>query len=141
SLVGPSLTSQTLVATTANGNIVDTDIVLNPLLTFSTTGAPDTYDLQSVLTKALGNSLGANNSAVLGAALCFSTAPNSTIQQTLSPEDIAFVSAVYPASGSSGYATISGTLSLDGAPLRNVLISVVDPAAGTALSGLTSYVD
>jgi hypothetical protein len=141
SLVGPSLTSQTLLATNALGTILDSDIVLNPVLTFSTTGAPGTFDLQSVLTKALGNSLGANNSAVLGAALCFSTAPNSTVQQTLSPEDVTFVSAVYPASDASPFATIGGTLTLNGSPLRNALISLVDPSEGTALSALTSYAD
>jgi len=141
SLVGPSLTSQTLLAANSSGNLLDTDIVLNPVLTFSTTGAADTYDLQAVLTKALGNSLGANNSAVLGAALCFSTGVNSTVQQTLSPEDVAFVNAVYPAAGYSNFATISGTLSMNGSPLRNVLISLVDPTVGTALTGLTSYLD
>src|SRR4029077_14700409 len=110
-------------------------------LTFSSTGAPNTYDLQAVFTKQLGNALGISNSGVIGSALfVFSSASDST-KENLSPDDIAGVSGLYPASGDPTYGTLTGTLTLNGAPLRNVLISAVDPASGTALATLTKPTD
>ena len=138
SLVGPGLSSQTIVIATGSGTILDTDILLNPTLSYSTTGAPNTYDVQAVVTKALGAALGSASSVVFGAAMGVTVGPNETIQQTLSPDDIAFVSAVYPADpANSTYGTLSGTLTLNGAPLRTAVISAVDPVAGTALATVT----
>ncbi len=138
SLVGPGLSSQTIVAASGSGLILDSDILLNPTLTYSTTGAPNTYDVQAVITKALGAALGSASSVVFGAAMGVTVGPNETIQQTLSPDDVAFVSAVYPADpGNSPYGTLSGTLTLNGAPLRTAVISAVDPVAGTALATVT----
>jgi hypothetical protein len=78
---------------------------------------------------------------VVGASLYFDTQPNETVKQILSPEDIAFVSAVYPADGPSPYGTLGGTLTMNGAPLRNALISAVDTGSGAAFSAITSQVD
>jgi hypothetical protein len=140
SLVGPSLTSQTILAATSQGTILDSDIVLSPTVTYSTTGAPNTYDLQAVLTKALGHSLGAASSGVLGAALCVTVGMNSTIPRTLSPDDIAFASAVYPADPTnSANGTISAALTLAGAPLRTAVVNVVDPVGGAAFSTVTDH--
>jgi hypothetical protein len=139
SAMGAGLASLTLVTTSSSGNIIDTDILLNPTLTFSTNGTPDTYDLQAVLTKALGNSLGASNSGVIGAALFYATGVNSLVQRSLSPEDMAFVSAVYPSSGGAGGGTLSGTLTMQGRVLRNALISIADPDAGSAFTTLTDF--
>ena len=139
SMLGNALSSLTIVAATSAGNIVDSDIILNPVNTYSSTGAPDTYDLQAVLTKALGASLGANSSGVYGAALCVTVGMNSTVPRTLSPDDIAFASAVYPADPTNpNYGALSGTLTLGGAPVRTALVSAVDPVAGTALATLTN---
>ena len=132
----------TLPITAARGStILDTDILFNPIYTFSTTGAPNTFDLQSAVTSDLGIVLGAAHSAVVGASLYFDTQPNETVKRILSPEDIAFVSAVYPADGPSPYGTLGGTLTLNGAPLRNALISAVDTGSGAAFSAITSQVD
>ena len=140
SLLGDSYL--TLPITAASGTtILDTDILFNPIYTFSTTGAPNTFDLQSALTSDLGIVLGAAHSAVVGASLYFDTQPNETVKQILSPEDIAFVSAVYPADGPTPYGTLGGTLKLNGAPLRNALITAVDTGSGAALSAITSQVD
>ena len=132
----------TLPITAARGStILDTDILFNPIYTFSTTGAPNTFDLQSAVTSDLGIVLGAAHSAVVGASLYFDTQPNETVKQILSPEDIAFVSAVYPADGPAPYGTLGGTLTMSGAPLRNALISAVDTGSGAAFSAITSQVD
>ena len=83
----------------ADGAITDTDIIFNPRYTFSTTFADDTMDLQSVVTHESGHALGANHTNVLGAAMFQSGLANNNCQASLSSDDIAFVSSLYPASG------------------------------------------
>ncbi len=126
SMLGPTLAALTVVAA-AGTNILDTDIIFNPVLTFSSTLAPNTHDLQATFTKALGNSLGAANSAVVGAALFIDSSPAETVKRTLSPDDIAFLNTIYPAQGTaSPFGTITGTLTMNGSPLHNAMIVVFD---------------
>jgi hypothetical protein len=141
SMVGPTLAALTVIAA-AGTSILDSDIIFNPVLTFSSTLAPNTYDLQSSLTKQLGNALGAANSAVVGAALFIDSSHNETVKRTLSPDDIAFLSTIYPAQGiTSPFGTITGTLTMNGAPVKDGLVSFLDPAAGTPISVLSSEID
>jgi len=44
----------TLINSTPNGQVIETDIALNPSAVFSTTLQPNTYDLQSVITHEFG---------------------------------------------------------------------------------------
>lgn len=144
SMLGPDLTALTVVAADASsGTILDSDIIFNPAFSFSTTGAPKTYDIQSVFTKQFGNSLGAANGAVIGGALFVFSAPNETIKQVLSQDDVAFAIGVYPAAAASTtYGTLKGTLTLNGAPLKNGLVTAVDTSgSGIALSTLSSEAD
>ncbi len=80
---------------TPDGKIVETDILFNPIYKFSTTRETGTYDIQSVAAHELGHALGANHSGVLGATMYQDTAPGQIGQRRLSPDDIAFASAVY----------------------------------------------
>jgi hypothetical protein len=50
SILGPSLTAVTNLFVSGT-TILNSQIFLNPVLTHSTTGAPNTYDLQSAFTK------------------------------------------------------------------------------------------
>src|SRR5262249_16994593 len=111
--------------------------IFNPVLSFSTTGVAKTYDLQAVFTKQLGNALGIGNSGVIGSALFVFNSAQEISKEILSPDDVAGASGLYPAMGSSVYGTLGGTLNLNGAPLRNALVSVVDTNTGAALATLT----
>ena len=66
SVVGSAL-AITVASFYSDGTIADADIVFNPTITFSTTLAPNTYDLQSVATHEMGHALGANHSGVVSA--------------------------------------------------------------------------
>jgi uncharacterized protein (TIGR03437 family) len=122
-------------------NIVDSDIIFDPVYQFSTTGAAGTYDLQSVLTHELGHSLGANHTNILSATMFYAVAMQDTHERALSADDIAFVSALYPANGGNGYGVISGTATIGGAPLMGGAIAAVDPNTGITVGGFSSVTD
>ena len=142
SALGPALAATTRVASSSNtGLIGDTDILFNPVLTFSSTNAPKTYDLQAVFTATLGYALGATYSPIIASPLSTFGVVNEPFRQVLTPDDLAFAAGVYP-DGSATYGTLTGTLTLNGAPLRNALITAVDASgSGVVISTLTSPKD
>ena len=112
------------------GGIVDTDIILNPTKTFSTTGAANTFDLQAVLTHELGHALGANHTGILGAVMF---QYNTLAQRSLSTDDLALVNLVYPSTtGPVGFGTISGAVTgISG----TALLTMVDATTGANTFG------
>lgn len=130
--------NQGLVSCNANctypaGGITDSDIILNPAYTFSTTGAANTHDLQAVLLHELGHSLGANHTGILGASMFqFPT------QRYLTTDDLAFVNSVYPGGGAA-LGTIGGTVTTsNGAGVPYALLTAFDAAAGVTAGGMTN---
>jgi hypothetical protein len=80
--------------------IVEFDIEFNDFHTWSTTGAPGTYDVQSVATHELGHALTLRD--LYGSADSEKTmyglgSPGETKQRTLESEDEAGISYIYPA--------------------------------------------
>lgn len=142
SFLGDAVAITAISYSVPDGAITDTDIIFNPKYTFSTTFADNTADLQSFVTHELGHALGANHTNVLGAAMFQSAPANDNRQASLSSDDVAFVSALYPAVGGNGYATVSGRATLSGGlPIRGGLVTVVNPANGITVSGLTGLSD
>ena len=132
----------TAIAYTADGAMIDTDIIFNPKYTFSTTFAEGTVDLQAVVTHELGHALGANHTNVLGAAMFQSTLANDNRQASLSSDDLAFVSSSYPAAGGNGYATVTGRATFNGGvPIRGGFVTVLNPSNGVTVSGLIGVTD
>jgi uncharacterized protein (TIGR03437 family) len=119
---------------TGSGAILDTDIILNPADTFSTTGTKGTYDLQSVMTHELGHALGANHSGLLGASMYPYSYGNT--QRYLSADDLAFVTSAYP--GTSEPGTISGDVTLAGEPVPFALVVMMDTSSGVTLGALAN---
>ena len=136
SLLGSALAITELSWSSGSGVINSSDIVVNPQYSFSTvspftlTGAP--YDLQAVLTHELGHALGADHTNVLaGTMYPFAV---GAFQATLSSDELAFLNAVYPSSGSPASGTISGRVTLaGGTAVANPLIGIVDPATGVTV--------
>src|SRR5258708_10455606 len=70
-----------------DGRIIETDIIFNPTVTFSTNLAPKTYDLQAVAAHEMGHALGANHSALLSSTMFQSTSAQTARQAQLSAHD------------------------------------------------------
>ena len=142
SVVGPAL-AFTVVAYYDNGNIADADILFNPTLPFSTTLAPNTFDLQSVAAHEMGHALGASHSGLLTSTMFQAVVAQNNSPATLSPDDLAFASDAYPAGATaSTYGVISGAVTLaSGAPVPGALLVAVDPVAGVTIGGFSSLVD
>lgn len=91
------------------GQLLDADILFNPSVNFSTAGG-STQDLQTVATHEIGHFFGLSHSSI-ARAMMFPFAPN--LQTTLSYDDVAGISALYPSSSPAVPTTvISGTVRL-----------------------------
>jgi len=122
----------------AAGDITDSDIILNPAFTFSTTGVAGSHDLQAVLTHELGHSLGANHTGLIGGTMY--PYINGISPRYLSTDDLAFVSSVYPLpSAPAPFGTISGTITTtQGTGVAFGLITMIDTTGGSTIGGLTN---
>jgi uncharacterized protein (TIGR03437 family) len=158
SAVGPYLAITLYTYRISDGTMSDTDVIFNPKIvedgrqvSFSTTHEDNTYDLQSTLTHELGHSLGATHSGVRGATMyqsagevgAFITANEADAWATLSADDIAFVTSVYPAPGAAGqFGTISGTVKFDtGTAVFGALVIATDTTQGIMLGGIANNTD
>jgi len=142
SVVGSAL-AVTVATFFTDGRILDADIVFNPTVTFSTTLAPKTFDLQSVATHEMGHALGANHSGVLSASMFYGTEEQSNSQSMLSADDAAFLTNSYPAPGSAEqYGVISGAvLRSTGDPVFGAFLVATDPSTGVTVGGFSSLTD
>ena len=142
SIVGSAL-AVTVATFFTDGRIVDADIVFNPTVTFSTTLAPKSFDLQSVATHEIGHALGANHSGVLSATMFYGMEEQSNSQSLLSADDAAFLTSSYPGEGSAEqYGVISGTISrTTGDPILGAFLVATDPSTGVTVGGFSSLTD
>ncbi|HVW07222.1 MAG TPA: matrixin family metalloprotease, partial [Bryobacteraceae bacterium] len=112
------------------GSIIDSDIVINPYVQFSTTGAAGTTDFQAVMTHEMGHVLGMNHSTLLGATMY----PYASMHERhLSADEKAFVANFY-ATGATATGIVSGTVTLGASPLKFGVVVL------TELSGTGSMI-
>lgn len=139
SIVGDAV-AITRTFTNSFGEITDTDILFNPTLPFSTTLQTNTFDIQTVVAHELGHALGSSHSGLLAATMFFAVRRANNLQATLSPDDIAFATEVYPEPGAAaGLGSITGSVSLtSGGPVPGALVAAVDPSTGTLLGSITA---
>ena len=107
-------------ATQFAGQIIKADIVFNPAVQFDTGGGTG-QDLQTVATHEIGHFFGLDHSAIARAVM-YPFAPSTLT--TLSYDDVAGISALYPKSTSDvAMGTISGTVTLNGSPVFGAHVS------------------
>jgi hypothetical protein len=80
----------------SSGTIVDADTHYNPGYKWSTTGAYDAIDVQSVATHEIGHQLGLDHTSVTEATMFYATGQGDTHQRSLDSDDITGLCAIYP---------------------------------------------
>jgi len=141
---GSDSPGRTRVFYDSGGAIVEADIALNPAETFSTDGAPGTYDLESTLTHEVGHLLGLEHSAVIGATMQPRQAKNGVYglpaltQRALAADDIAGARSLYGSSADMG--SISGKLLINrgngaGISTSGVVVFAEDIGTGKVVAG------
>lgn len=120
----------------AAGDIYDSDVILNPEYSFSTTGVgSNVHDLQATILHEMGHSLSANHTGILGASMFqFPT------QHFLTTDDLTFVESAYPLpTGAAPLGTISGTVTVaGGGPAPYALLTAFDTTEGITVGGVTN---
>lgn len=93
-----TLALTTITFEVPTGKILDADVEINSFRidNLSTTGAPDTSDLQSILTHEAGHFLGLAHSTVASATMNANYRPGQISFRSLDPDDQAGICAVYP---------------------------------------------
>ena len=77
------------------GAMTDADILYNPSYKWSTTGAKDAYDLQSVATHEIGHQLGLTHSSHNAATMYYAAGKGNTSIRSLHSDDIAGLCQMY----------------------------------------------
>jgi hypothetical protein len=101
----------TITSTDNSANLTDADIAFNPGRNFSTDNSGN-QDLETVAVHEIGHFFGLAHSGVVK-AIMFPFAPS--LERTLSYDDVAAISVLYPGTISVSVQNISGTVRLNGA--------------------------
>lgn len=119
------------------GTIIDSDVILNPYITFSTDNSANTVDLQGTITHELGHLIGMNHSELLGTTMYPFTSYNVKEWRRITTDEKAFTVATYPVSAGTT-ATISGTVTLSSSPVGFGLVTLMDQTKGKTFQTMTS---
>jgi hypothetical protein len=147
------LASTSFVVDDVTGELLDTDIFFNSAFNWSTAGAANRYDVESIAVHEIGHLSGLGHSAlgeteltangrrVIAAEsvmfpLAFSA--GTTAGRTLRADDIAGISDIYPDGGfDDDTGSISGRVTLNGAGLLGAHVVAFNPATGKLVGGFT----
>ncbi len=143
--------AKTFVSFLDNGTITEADMFFNPTEQFSTnaTGIGNNADLQSVATHEAGHFLGMDHATNMSSTMFWVVDRGFTYPRTLSADDIAGISTVYPAASFAAKGKISGTVrttanagvfgaivvavNASGVPVASV---ITDPSGAYTIEGL-----
>ena len=111
------------------GQVVEADVLFNPSSLFSTDVIPAAgrFDLQSVATHEIGHLLGLGHTSITSSVMFPNVATGTSYARTLSVDEIAGVSTIYPSAAFAGKGSLSGTV-------RTTANSVVYGAIVTAVN-------
>jgi uncharacterized protein (TIGR03437 family) len=132
----------TVMYSSPDGSVRESDIILNPDIRFSTTLLPGTVDFQGLITHELGHALGANHAVLASAAMFWSTVFQDASKARLQADDAAFAAEAYPLPGADqSYGAITGRVTRGGVPLLGAGVIAIDRTAGITIGGLSSVSD
>jgi hypothetical protein len=138
--LGSSTVAATFSFFSRSGNSLITteaDIVFNSAFEFSTSGETNKFDLQSVMTHEIGHLLGLDHSGLISSVMVPFASRSQIDQRTLTWDDIAGVSEIYPASSAPPAGEIHGSVMSGTAPVFGAHVVAV-AADGTPMVSAVS---
>jgi len=116
----------------------ESDILFSPSLQYSTSGEAGKFDIQSVLTHEIGHLLGLDHSGLLSSVMVPFGATGQIHQRTLTYDDIAGVSEIYPVAGTqASVGQIRGSLMNGASPVFGAHVVAVDQTGTVWLSTIS----
>jgi len=124
---------------TTTGLIVDSDIVFNPSVQWSTRGsAAGVHDIQQTTTHEGGHSIGLGHSPLLSATMYPYGSDDSHIERRLDSDDIAAVVEAFPAATTgSRFGSIEGRVTRAGSAVFGAHVVALDDAGRPVASALS----
>ena len=115
-LMGPGTLGLTrLIFDPGTGVIHESDMILNPGVSFSTNLSPDTYDVQAVVTHELGHALGCDHAVAQNDTMFYTADKGEFFPRFLSVDDAAFATFTYPNPARSAMVgSITGRVTMSG---------------------------
>jgi hypothetical protein len=109
------------------GEITESDVILNPSCRFSTTLAPQTYDLQAIVTHEIGHALGCDHSPAQNDTMFAVMAPGEFFKRYLGADAVAFATMTYPdSSRTASLGVISGRITSAGKGVFGASVTAVN---------------
>jgi matrixin/carboxypeptidase family protein len=88
--------------------IIETDVVVNPKMSFTTEGTPNVRDLQDILTHELGHALGLDHSPIANTTMYPFSGVEGIASRTLEADDVAGLRYLYGGGGETPVGAITG---------------------------------
>jgi IPT/TIG domain/Matrixin len=130
------------LSTSSSGHFTDADILFNPALSFSTSGATGTFDIQAIATHEIGHFLGLDHTAIVSATMNPTVVPPPDLfdpyPRFLRSDDIIGASSLYPtASFASTTGGLSGRITKGGANVFGAHVVALDSQGNPIVSTLS----
>lgn len=138
--------SKTRVFYNRKGIISEADIVLNPLVQFTTDGTFGTFDLESTITHEIGHLLGLDHSPVIGSIMQTHQGKNGIYsllknnRKSLTDDDINGIRSLYGAKSEDSFGNLTGKIYTKGVS-QELQVWLENSLDGNIISGFFTRLD
>lgn len=140
--VGGAVAVTLLTFNLSNFRITEADIIFNPATTFSTTGAGNAQDVESVMVHETGHFVGQRHSPLVHATMFPFSINGSIAGRTLSEDDRSGLRTLYPGTTGPSFATVTGLVRRSPAiVVSGAHVVLRDLVTGRSVTGGATFAD